>query len=486
MAKINIQPDFNNQNFEKYQDFDKVMDKYNQNPTPENGGENKNGKKFNFKIFIGPGIAAITIIASIFYMQKDKKSHNEKTNETQQEELIVDEEIVFSPNIPVDTLKLNINPDSSYIITQNDYFMFIPPKTLVDENNEYVEGEVEFLFQGYKNVAEIASSNIPMNYDSNGTTYAFQSGGMFQLRAYQRNNPINIKPKKEITIAYKTELEQSGNVYYYDEQKNNWTFTEKDKGLQNTDSIAKIIDELITESLIDNINDKRVVFDLDVLTSDFPQLKPLKGILFSVADKDSLLVRTIAQTQWNFVEATINKNNVKFCFGKTNTDTNACLLTRPVVTSKKEIKSLKNKLQDFVQTKQQSIIDQKKQLVFESNKNQIYRAFKITGFGVWNCDRPFKDDDAIVQLDLKLPNGESLDEHKTFQLIRLNNKAIATGRSKKLKCKKGQKYIIMVNDYDAKKIYSTKVFTVKNQKPLALKLKETDTKQMVLKLNTKL
>ena len=312
MAKINIQPDFNNQNFEKYQDFDKVMDKYNQNPTPENGGENKNGKKFNFKIFIGPGIAAITIIASIFYMQKDKKSHNEKTNETQQEELIVDEEIVFSPNIPVDTLKLNINPDSSYIITQNDYFMFIPPKTLVDENNEYVEGEVEFLFQGYKNVAEIASSNIPMNYDSNGTTYAFQSGGMFQLRAYQRNNPINIKPKKEITIAYKTELEQSGNVYYYDEQKNNWTFTEKDKGLQNTDSIAKIIDELITESLIDNINDKRVVFDLDVLTSDFPQLKPLKGILFSVADKDSLLVRTIAQTQWNFVEATINKNNVKF------------------------------------------------------------------------------------------------------------------------------------------------------------------------------
>jgi hypothetical protein len=473
MAKINIQSGFNNQNFDKYQDFDKVIEKYRKNPTPENN--NKNGHKFNFKKFMGLGIAALTIVSSVFYYLKDK-------NKT-----IINEEseIVFSPNLPVDTLKLNVNPDSSYLIAQNNFFLFIPPKSLVNDKNELIKGEVEILYQGYKNIADIGASKIPMNYDSNETTYAFQSGGMFQLRAYQRNNPIKINPKKEITIAYKTELTQSGNVYYYDEKKKNWSFIKKDKGIINTDSIARLIDELTAESLIDNINDKNVVFDLDVLISDFPQLKALKGVLFSVADKDSNLVKNIAQTQWNFVEAQINTNNITFCFAKNNLDTNACVVTRPVVNSKSEIKSLKNKLLTFAQTKQKSIAEQKNELVFEANKQQIYRAFKINRFGVWNSDHPFKEDDITTELTLKLPNGETLNDNKIFQLIRLDNKAIVSGKSKKIRGKKGQKYIVMINDYDNKKIYRSTVFTIKSKKPLTLKLKETNSEEIVQIINRK-
>ncbi len=484
MAEINIQPGFNNQNFDKYQDFDKVMEKYAQNPLPENN-RNKNGKKFNFKKFLGLGIAAITVISALFFFLKDKKESGDTIAGNQPAESLAgkSEPVEFSPFLPIDTVHLTVKPDSAYVIAREDYYLFIPPNALIDPENNPVAGEVDILFQGYPAIGEIALSDIPMNYDSNETTYAFQSGGMFQLRAYQHNHPININPEKELTVAFNTELDQSGNVYYFNEEQHGWEMQKKDKGQMNSDSIIRMVNDLATESLIDNIENKRIVFDLDIVLQEFPVFKPLKGILFSVNPKDSLLIQEIAATEWQYVQADINENNIEICFAQENQKTQKCIITRPVVKSKAEVAKLKEKLKTFLSYKRKSILEQQALANYKATRNQIYRVFQINRFGIWNCDHPFPLDNAIVSLKIKLPGGKELPKHKTFHLIRLDNRAIVTGNQGEIACQKGQRYMVWVNDFPAKKIYNSKVFTVKGNKTMALTLKETDANEMVTEIN---
>ncbi len=477
---MNIQPGFNNQNFDKYQDFDKVMEKYAQNPLPENN-RNKNGKKFNFKKFLGLGVAAITVISALFFFLKDKKEARHKTGGEQLATTLPAEQspVVFSPFLPVDTVSLTIMPDSAYIITRNDYTLFIPPHSLIDQNNNPVEGDIELLFQSYPTIGEIALSDIPMNYDSNETTYAFQSGGMFQLRAYQRNHPININPEKELTIAFKTELDQSGNVYYFNEQQYRWEVAEKDKGQMNHDSITKIINDLTAEALIDDIENQSIVFDLDIVLQEFPVFKPLQGVLFSVNPQDSALIREIAATEWKYVQADINENNMVFCFAGENNQEQKCITTRPVVKGKKDIPALKEKLKAFLSYKRK----QKAMEKYNQMREQIYRAFTINRFGIWNCDHPFPLDNAIVQLNIKLPGGKEFPEHKRFHLVCLDNRAIVTGNQGEIACQKGLRYMVWFNDFSGKRIYNSDVFTVTGNKKMTLTLKETKANEMVREIN---
>jgi hypothetical protein len=97
---------------------------------------------------------------------------------------------------------LNATIGGTIITKDSKSSIHFAPNSLVDQNGKIVEGDVEIRYREYRNAAEMAFSGIPMMYEENGNEYRFNSAGMIEVRAYQNELPLNVKPGADFTIDY--------------------------------------------------------------------------------------------------------------------------------------------------------------------------------------------------------------------------------------------------------------------------------------------
>lgn len=177
----------------------------------------------------------------------------------------------------------------------------IPAGILINKKGKEVKGQVQIRYREFPNPKEFFLSGIPMDYDTGGKTYAFESAGMFEMRAFQNNEPLFIQKGKDIQVdLVATHHGDDFCLYYLNEDKRKWDF----KGNYERKEDPVKIDETILDSLVRNeikknskitkkiepptkpihANPKRYRFDFEYDKSEFPELANYDGMTFEIKE----------------------------------------------------------------------------------------------------------------------------------------------------------------------------------------------------------
>ncbi len=104
--------------------------------------------------------------------------------------------------VPFNTSVIDASLGGDVVTVDSKSTLHFAPNSLVDENGNTVNGKVEIRYREYRNSAQTAYSQIPMNYVENNETYNFNSAGMFEVRAYQNGEVVNVKPGNSFKVDY--------------------------------------------------------------------------------------------------------------------------------------------------------------------------------------------------------------------------------------------------------------------------------------------
>jgi hypothetical protein len=132
-------------------------------------------------------------LVSISFLFACNNSSTENTN-TLVEEITTDARLISTLKSTFEGVSLpqfvqNVETSkSTNIKTNTDAEITIPENAFVDKEGKDVKGEVTVKYKEIKSPSDIIIENVDMTYDSAGTTYQFQTAGMFDLRAYAGND----------------------------------------------------------------------------------------------------------------------------------------------------------------------------------------------------------------------------------------------------------------------------------------------------------
>lgn len=239
---------------EKFKDFDGVLNSVNQ-PTPENPSGNE-GAKFNFKQYLKYAknifIAAAGITAAVvgFNWLTDGDTEVTKVPDTTAIDSIrIDGPAITPPlpgaQTPFTTYTIDAQKDE-VITTSTGTIIRVKKNTFIDEQGKVIKGKIDIQFREYHNVIDLFKSGIPMEYDSAGRSYTFESAGMFELEALKGGDQVH-HFDKDIEVEIVSENAATDfNDYYYDTLSRKWEYMAKST-ISETKEIVAPTDEDQTE-----------------------------------------------------------------------------------------------------------------------------------------------------------------------------------------------------------------------------------------------
>ena len=197
--------------------------------------------------------------------------------------------------LPDSCSEMNSNK-SKTIKTDKGSRVTIPEEAFVNEaTGEPISGEVDIEFIEYETNGEIISSGIPMTYkNEGGNIEQFESAGMFEISATQKDQKLALAEGKTIKVELATDVDGNFNFYELDEDRTDWT-------LKDTDCYPvknKYIDE--QEKELERIvnaqpaTPKKPVsykkgdklFDVKLYDSRDPVFKKLNGVMWKFSGSD--------------------------------------------------------------------------------------------------------------------------------------------------------------------------------------------------------
>jgi len=315
-------------------------------------------KKVTYSAIIA-GVAVICTITyfSVFKKNPPKETSNDKITTIQHQHTNfkntrLNKAFIAPPiaklNIPYTAYK--INAEQGGTITHKTHSkIIVPKKAFINKQGQDIVGDVEIRYREFHNQADIIVSGIPMTYDSAGIKTHLESAGMIDIRGYQNNEPIFIKPNKTITVEFESEhTADKYNMYVLDTVARNWVYTGRDNSLKRPDGDKEIkglkrqkeqevVESPKTKELqkqIDAIppkieNEKigyekkikqlpkviaplkptkatsgRQQFQLDVNYKEFPELEAFKNAMFEVGTENKNYTADFAKITWTSAEIT--------------------------------------------------------------------------------------------------------------------------------------------------------------------------------------
>jgi hypothetical protein len=315
----------------------------------------KNKKVTYSAIIAGVAVVCTVTYFSVFKKQPPKQTTDDKTitlNDSHKNttDTKASKAFIVPPvsklNVPYASYKVNADKGGTIKHTKSNSKIIIPQKAFVNKQGQDIVGDVEIRYREFHNQADIIASGIPMAYDSAGVKSQLESAGMLDIRGYQDNEPVFIKPDKTITVEFESQHPQDKyNMYVLDTIARNWVYTGRDNSLrehpqnkthqQVTTEQDKVVETPKTKELqkqIDAIPPKietekvayekkvsqlskaviptkplkattgRPQFLLDVNYKEFPELEAFKNAVFEVGTENKNYNSEFSKITWTSAE----------------------------------------------------------------------------------------------------------------------------------------------------------------------------------------
>lgn len=343
-------PKVSDEEIEKHKDFDNLVKQFKEQSI-QKARSDVNFLK-NKKITYSAVIAGVVVICTVTYFtvfknNPPKELTNDKiitTQQNQSSQTKSPKAFIAPPskkmNVPYTSYKINATKGGE-ITHHTQSKIKIPAKAFVNKQGQDIVGDVEIKYREFHDQADIIASGIPMQYDSVGHQYHFESAGMFDIRGYQNGEQVFIKPDKPISVEMSSrQISDRYNQYVLDTIAKNWTYIKKDhpNGISEerlmTSASHNSENELNSPKLkeldkkiksippkIDSVKvsySKKIdalpkfsepgkpakasgkpQFELDVDYKDYPELAAFKNAVFEVGGENNNYNKELHQITWS-------------------------------------------------------------------------------------------------------------------------------------------------------------------------------------------
>ncbi len=344
--------------------------------------------------------------------------------------------------IPFETYK--IDPSKKQSIHLKNATITIPSFAFLTKDKKQTSDSILLKLRVFNDPIDFILSGIPMEYDSAGKTYTFESSGMFELEGRTINNSaIMIDENNPLTIAFDVPEETTNfNFYELDTINKSWSYitsntlrkekssfetpkthsfdesewktTYRNQNIANQKWKAaekEVVKHQKTKPLRPNkLNEKDKTFTLDIDKRQFPELSSFSKLNFEPINATKN-ISSIYTTEWNSIKLKEHKKGVSYQIILQNESSIESVIAKPVYEGKnwaeaqllysdkfakyvsmldqKEATSEKLK-EDYLKKKQ--LFDERDQL-----KNKVKQTVQsistslvapILKFGICNFDKP--------------------------------------------------------------------------------------------------
>lgn len=337
---------------------------------------------------------------------------------------------VITPPIPEITVNSNTfsysNAKEFTFETNKGSIITIPSNSLMLANGSELTKEAIISFQEYHTLSDIALSGIPMEYDSNGTTYDFISGGMFLINAKTAaGERVIIKPNAEVEVSLASRKEESFNFYKLNEETGEW------KANKQT-IITKKLGESNLPSMLKKASPQDIILDLNI-SSELKNNENLSS-LWKVTEKVTKKKKNIIkQTTWSShsIEV-VNEAKLLYAIKLSNRDTSITTLAQPVL-APNELKKHNSNIANRIKL-------MKKDLASDYYKPIVVRKVKLKQFGCYNHDI-YSSNSERVLANFHTPNNLERENFQVFQFDLTRDRMIVVRDA--LKFNKGARNLLV-------------------------------------------
>lgn len=337
-------------------------------------------------------------------------------------------------NVPF--AEFTVKAETGDTLAYKGSIIFFPPNAFVDKTGKPITGKVQVKYRELNDPVDYYLGGVPMNYDSAGSRYTFQSVTMCELLAYQNGRPVFVNPASQPEISM---LENrggaGGSIYYFDSTLGNWV----NKGQDERNLVLTILD-ISTKGMALNYRGSKMptaplrprkadgrspVIKLEIDPSSFEELQAYNNLQFEIDTTKQKFDPTDSDREWNTVKLEKGSADGLYLVKLANVDRSVQYFARPVLNEKdydKALVTFNSKLAEYEKSRHHrernqfvkdsiefermdrmsAMIEARNKKIREENvateqinreieamnmSTSVLRTFKIDGFGVWNIDK---------------------------------------------------------------------------------------------------
>lgn len=293
----------------------------------------------------------------------------------------------------------------------------IPALAFVNADNTPVNDSVKIMYREFHSPGDIFLAGIPMNCDSAGTQHQLESAGMFEIRAFSKQEELKLAEGKHIDVKLASNsADEKFDVYALDTAAKTWQYkgddkivaqdlTYKYKGQSAVQHSAAVTQAPPAEPQMPaKADDSKFKFKMEFDAKYFPELASFKNVQFEVADKS--FSYKFYEVEWEEMVLSAGPKQGTYYMKLQKEDTTVKVLVQPVLSAKdyeKALREFEQKHADYREEADKRAMNQSAAVGAEANyrvTNQAaltaqinrlsqattFREFAIYGTGFHNID----------------------------------------------------------------------------------------------------
>lgn len=237
-------PEPSDEQIRSHMDFDALLKQVEQ--PKEEVVPVKEAKRISLRpSYIGAAVAA-TLVGVVFFTQFYGSSNN--TYNTLADKHFDQQPYINPPyeQVQPQFVAYNMDANKGASIKMNSLSNInIPPSAFLDEAGNPVSGKVNIKYRNLDDASEYFMSGIPMQYDSLGRKYDFESTQLFEIYAEKDGKQLKINPEKGMQISFSgkemaladAKSAKSMGVYQLMENEGNWSYRGQSKSIFTSSSV---------------------------------------------------------------------------------------------------------------------------------------------------------------------------------------------------------------------------------------------------------
>ncbi|MFI5149502.1 MAG: hypothetical protein ACHQRM_07180 [Bacteroidia bacterium] len=367
----------------------------------------------SWKFYASVALIAL-FVAGVYFISREEieKPVNDKPERTSA--------FIQSPipgiDIPYSIFEVDASRDTA-LLCPSGSLIHIPAGAFRDRFGKGIKGKVTVSYREFHDIGDFFVSGIPMNYDSAGNTYSFESAGMFQINAFQNTEPVFVNPDVMIHIDLASDINGNRfNIYYLDTAARKWTYQRED--IINPPTLKSAKQTALREQLKAPVKSTSGAprFDISFDKNEFPELAVYEGVSFQVSEDEQAYDPKLAMKEWDNVKVNRHPDGTHYLITFSNPGETHIFKVIPVFTGADYTrarylyeKKLKQYEQDLVKSKsvksktdsaytaqykmtrnanEDARVTMNGKDAAESSEGLVFRQFAINRFGIWNSDCP--------------------------------------------------------------------------------------------------